>query len=967
MKKFFAVLLAVCLFLCSFPLSAAAASGFQDVDTSAWYWAAVDWAVEHNITNGTGSGTFSPNVTCDRGQIVTFLWRAAGSPRPKSTENPFVDVSGGDYFYQPVLWAVEQKITNGTDATHFSPKQPCSRGQAVTFLYRAAKASIPKSAKNTFSDVSENGYYYDAVLWAVGNGVTNGTSASTFSPSTNCTRGQIVTFLYRSMPAKSILKAQSREDDYVRAFTESYADRSWARRDLNARVTSQEYKSILANAVSKLAPRRLAWFNSKISSADVPMTRGTAILMSWYAAVAMGADYYNFDFENQVMSGDVFWARDSDAIARLFPSIDKKLDQPIQGMWDSEFTAAYLWNSWHASTFSDKQLFPYDANANTMHVTDPLTVELAMCAVSRLCDSALNPPYLPDETTEYVSVNSTAATTPDSNYLYPDLLEKAKAVKGTTADDLPRLTGFLFNQDSGFVSKPLEITPTDIDRIARWGFSFADVQVNFETLFNGDITQAELAQFRRLDALVAAAIENDVHLMLTLRTLPGRTKTYNMYTFENSGEYDLYINPAKMELVKKLWKTIAQRYKDVPSKYLSFYPLLAPDNTTMSSGFDDPGYNDRDVYNGVVTVFDAIRSVDPNRMLVAELASTTFGSSFYSEQCMEDFTSFSKNRGNIRFILSFCEEGYPYAGMNVEGADIDGVGHSIYTPQYPVTWYEAMRDITGGNEVSELILDGFLPAGTTLNLYVSSTSKGGDFTVSSEKRVLYRETLTDAEYETSSPLSWYYTYATSEKKITVTLEEDAKSLTLSAGNGTLSWSGMEVVLPEKYAVDRWFSYTSYDAHLDGKEQTGTRILPVKTSTVMISPTSWNLGSHITIGSDVTYTTNDIRETVDQKAVHNRIQRLSTLIENPIICFEDACFLHGAVQDSLLAYYGDMFDALDEFGLDWFSMGDYNRGDLFLEENPSDGYVDIVGVTPTAFEAFPNLNLELLRLMQAHQS
>ena len=150
------------------------------------------------MTEGTSATTFSPAKTCTRAQVVTFLWRAKGCPEPTKTENPFTDVQADAYYCKAVLWAVENGITNGTSATTFGPNNGCTRAQVVTFLWRAEGEPEPTSANNPFTDVT-GGYYYKAVLWAVENGVTAGTSATAFSPNQTCTRGQIVTFLYRDM------------------------------------------------------------------------------------------------------------------------------------------------------------------------------------------------------------------------------------------------------------------------------------------------------------------------------------------------------------------------------------------------------------------------------------------------------------------------------------------------------------------------------------------------------------------------------------------------------------------------------------------------------------------------------------------------------------------------------------------------------------------------------------------------
>ncbi len=168
---------------------------FDDVSANAYYADAVKWAVEQGITSGTSATTFSPDMSCTRAQIVTFLWRANGSPKADGA-NPFTDVSADAYYYDAVLWAVKEGITSGTTAATFSPDATVTRGQTVTFLYRATGA--PAVTGGSFADVAADTYYAGAVAWAVKEGVTSGTSATTFSPDAPCTRGQIVTFLYHA-------------------------------------------------------------------------------------------------------------------------------------------------------------------------------------------------------------------------------------------------------------------------------------------------------------------------------------------------------------------------------------------------------------------------------------------------------------------------------------------------------------------------------------------------------------------------------------------------------------------------------------------------------------------------------------------------------------------------------------------------------------------------------------------------
>ena len=176
---------------------------FKDMPAGGtWSHDAIDWAVEQKITTGSSTTTFSPDATCTRAQIVTFLWRSTGSINPENDVNPFSDVSDDAYYRDAVLWALENGITTGTSDTAFSPDAVCTRAQVVTFLYRFAfhGADIPASDEipHSFPDVPTDAYYAVPVVWAVNAAITNGTSPTTFSPNAGCTRAQVVTFLYRS-------------------------------------------------------------------------------------------------------------------------------------------------------------------------------------------------------------------------------------------------------------------------------------------------------------------------------------------------------------------------------------------------------------------------------------------------------------------------------------------------------------------------------------------------------------------------------------------------------------------------------------------------------------------------------------------------------------------------------------------------------------------------------------------------
>ena len=169
---------------------------FSDVTANAFYSVPLDYCYEKGWVSGTGADTFAPGSACARAQVVTFLWRAAGSPEPTRHVNPFVDVKESDFYYNAVLWAVEKGITAGADATHFNPAGACNRAQVVTFLWNACGKTQPQIAEHPFRDVPAGSWFETAVLWAMEAGITSGVSETAFGPGLSCNRAQIVTFLY---------------------------------------------------------------------------------------------------------------------------------------------------------------------------------------------------------------------------------------------------------------------------------------------------------------------------------------------------------------------------------------------------------------------------------------------------------------------------------------------------------------------------------------------------------------------------------------------------------------------------------------------------------------------------------------------------------------------------------------------------------------------------------------------------
>ena len=218
MKRLLACLLVLCMVIAWAPLSVFAVENpFTDVPEGKYYTDPILWAFSNGITTGKTDTTFEPNEACTRGQIVTFLWRALGEPEPATKENPFTDVNSSAYYYKAVLWAFENGITTGKTDTTFEPKGPCTRAQVVTFLWRTMDKPAHNQS-NPFSDIPGGKYYTNAVLWALENGITTGKTATTFLPDDTCTRAQIVTFLYRALVESGNDESQGKfYDEYMLA------------------------------------------------------------------------------------------------------------------------------------------------------------------------------------------------------------------------------------------------------------------------------------------------------------------------------------------------------------------------------------------------------------------------------------------------------------------------------------------------------------------------------------------------------------------------------------------------------------------------------------------------------------------------------------------------------------------------------------------------------------------------------
>lgn len=457
-----------------------------------------------------------------------------------------------------------------------------------------------------------------------------------------------------------------------------------------------------------------------------------------------------------------------------------------------------------------------------------------------------------------------------------------------------------------------------------------------------------MTELRKLDSLIAAAIQSGIHLNLLLISLPGRT-AWSRSDFSSGGDFDLFINSEKMEKATLVWQTLAQRYKDVPSAYLSFTPFFEAMNKNLSTGAPFEDYDEADVCKGLDALIAATRTVDPDRFIIYEATANNLATDIIRES-NPSYTAITENYNNVRISYNFCEMPYVYAEMTaVEGENIDFNNHSMFKPEYPVIIYAAQNYLI---PASPITIDGCLPAGTQLDLYLARTEGDGTFTISSEDGILWEEALSVHNYTTSYQLSGYYPYATSDKKISITLQKDTDQLSLACSGGRLEWSGMDVTLPDSYAVERWYSYSGYDAWLDGDESLAGMSLRT-TSRVMLCPNS-NTGHHITIHEDITYSSELIAALSTKETIEAWGQAIRAFTPEALIRFENAYFNAGTTEASAERYYEDMLSMFDKYDFDWYS-NDYG----FVLNNLYAG-------SKLVRYRDDYVNLELLQLLQKHR-
>ena len=707
-------------------------------------------------------------------------------------------------------------------------------------------------------------------------------------------------------------------------------------------ITASTYRAMLVEMLEELAPEQMDYFDSKVKDVNLAITRGDAVRMAYYAAVCIGADDYNgYSFSSDLADSDGRMGEAGNFLELICPDVYKNIPVTMANhTWDNEFTAAGLWNVWHVDTVSGKQVFEFDEELQSMRMYDMLTMEEAETSIERLRTGY--------GVKRYVSVDSAEATSPA---LSDEALAKTAERCSETLDALPRLTGFVLANDGYYSIHTIVKTVDDIRRIADWGFNTVRLRITYETLFNQDGSQIDLTQAERLDELVEACIEADIHLNLLLCTLPGRTKWVDLNDVSSGGETDLFINPERQKEAVSVWATLAARYQDVSGAHLSFTPFWEPDGDLGINSEEGWEHTPQDTCDTLALLIEAVRAQDPERFIFYEPTAHIAAEATIQESSL--FYEPLKSRfDNLMISYNFCQNAYVFAEItDIVGEDVDLNNYSMFKPEYPVTNYGVNDTIPDGGE---LTIDGFLPAGTVIDLYLAYADGQSALTITGDGTELYHEELSSGDYRPGRPLSSFYPYATSDKKISVTLAETTDEVAISARGADIKWCGMDVILPEEYAVERWYMNSGRDNFFEDE----ARFLWLATSTVMISPSERCETWHITIRDDVTFTTGEVFAEANAETIEHWCAEISDFSPQCIVRYEDACFSLGTTQGSILRYYEDVLSTFEKYGFSWLS----NDYELILQESTN----RIADAEVVEYDGYDFVNLELLELLQKYQ-
>jgi len=706
---------------------------------------------------------------------------------------------------------------------------------------------------------------------------------------------------------------------------------------LNPTVSGTEMMGLLDSMVEYAAPEKLdAWktMYPVLRESAEPLNRYDMLAALYLAQWYIGGDYgYITPMLDRSRPEMIATEGDIAPVWELFGEIPPFI---IQDWGEDHYaTAAQFCNISRACLLDGEYPLAFDAEERSFHREDNASYADALLAILRaVCIVEIAPP---------------PADTAYNYIITEELLAKANANPIVTSEDHPRWTGFVlgYGAPNGFGASTREI-----ELLAEWGFNSARVLIHYETLFSRDAETADLVQFAELDRLVAAAIENDVHLNILLTEIPGRnvTNADASTNWESWADLDLFINPEKQEQTLHIYRTLAARYKDIPNYNLSLTPFWEALNFNRSTGLPAPEYGPEDTAAFLGRAIDAIREEDPDRLVIYEPTPNNGYDGIILESTPAKAVADSK--GNVIISYNFCEVAYVYACMTMtEGKHIDNMNRSLDLQPYPNYIYSVATRIDSDHD---LTLNGCLPVGTKIDFYLERAHAEGMLDITADGKRLYSEYLTAQEYAVGERLSGFYPYAESDKCISITLEHAVDEIVVSRENG-VEFCGIYLTLPDEYARERWYYAQAYDVYLGLEEKEG--VAKRTSSGVMLAPNDYDNGWNITIHEDLTYSSEHVWNEASADTVNKWASEISKFDANCIIRFERGTF-SGATWDALSAYYEDLLKTYEKYGFGWWS----NDWWLIACDNNV-----IAGKTTVEYAGYEYFNMELLQLLQKYQS
>ena len=748
-------------------------------------------------------------------------------------------------------------------------------------------------------------------------------------------------------------------DDYERAFTQGYVTSRYYTYDRKKQVTSQEFKTMLVPLIEKYQPDSMNYFNRSVSNYDMPITRGIATCMAYYVARSIGAEAYNVTVDTG-WPEDMWEAdyKDYDLIIPHWSDISET-EYPKEFYWRGEpfnnWQTCWMWNNSHVSLYSSIEVVAKDKEAVSYHWDNPFTWEDAVRAITRLYDS-IEPEIV------YVSMDDPRVTSPDSKIITPELIAKAAKKEVNDIAELPRQIGFFCGEGNGELARPdrFGMTTKEIKEYAEWGFNSLKYVPSWRHLFTNDM-KVNLNVLKSLDEMVAASMEYGIHLYFGLCAVPG----FGMYWAENyRDDYIMdtdILNPEKRKKACDIWRTLAQRYKDVPSVSLSFCPIQEITALYSPEGFGEgQSFTPDQIFEFVDILVDAIREVSPNRFIFYD----AFGQDIDVENnellpyTKQQYKHMSEKYKNTRIVNNLMDGAYMFYEYNTGDGNIDWAHHSVWVPTYPTTIYAGKSII---HDDHKLVIDGCLPKGTVINFYIADAADA-TMNIAADGNTLYEETI-NGDFNKGYAMAVGEPFRKSDKFVSITLDADAKEVTLSAISGAFDWCGIEVVLPESYAVDKWRKDSQWDVELGliAEEDFHSYLYQKKTSTIQIGATNYDWfdtrGLHITINDNVTFTSDYAYAVSNKELTEQKVKAACEVFPSWSCRFEDILVTDMA---GALNYWDDTMEIFQRYNIDvWISaIG------LLSEENLAP--FRIADYEGENFEGHHNFNVKLLRILQKYQ-